>query len=203
MKWICLLAVSAGCAISALLGMTAGLNLNPQSTVRFIPAWGSLGDWFSGVGAFSAVAASLWLARRGERLQSAKEKDEIRIEQRIAKMYAHLHIISTGHYPVTIKRVLIGINGGGALGLDLIDPDGNEIKMPLRLGFGEEIHASWRIDQDLQLLKVISWLRPFTLDVLKIEVVTVMGMHEVAIDSNLVAWLQDAAQRHGVELLRP
>ncbi|QGF94476.1 hypothetical protein GH769_14865 [Pseudomonas sp. CFSAN084952] len=56
MKWILIGVVFALCALCGLLGLTAGINLNPQSTIKFVPAWGSLGDWVSGF--FTAVAAA-------------------------------------------------------------------------------------------------------------------------------------------------
>src|SRR5690606_33024784 len=45
MRWLAGLAVAVLCILSGLLGLTAGINLNPDSTVRFVPNWGSVGDW--------------------------------------------------------------------------------------------------------------------------------------------------------------
>lgn len=54
-----LLAVGA-CAMSGLLGLTAGINENPASTVRFVPDWGSLADWVAGIGSLAAVVATFY-----------------------------------------------------------------------------------------------------------------------------------------------
>lgn len=74
MKWILCLVVLFLCVISGLLGLTAGINLNPVSTVQFVPSWGSLGDWVSGLGALLAVLVTLWLAdkQRREDVESLK-----------------------------------------------------------------------------------------------------------------------------------
>lgn len=69
------------CIVTGLLGLTAGINLNPESTVRFVPAWGSLGDWISGIGALLAVVTSLYLVRRNEALQHEREREKIEVEQ--------------------------------------------------------------------------------------------------------------------------
>ena len=57
-------AVLVVAALSALAGLTAGINLNPQSTVKFVPDWGSVGDWVSGAGAFGAIWVALNLATK-------------------------------------------------------------------------------------------------------------------------------------------
>ncbi|WP_127650547.1 hypothetical protein [Pseudomonas koreensis] len=49
------------------------MNLNPQSTVRFIPDWGSLGDWLAGVSALltfiaACVAMNAWRIQERQRL---------------------------------------------------------------------------------------------------------------------------------------
>jgi hypothetical protein len=80
MKWIVLVVALAACALSGFLGLTAGINLNPQTTVRFVPNWGSLGDWVSGIGAFSAVAVTLWLADK----QRREDVENIRVSVRSA-----------------------------------------------------------------------------------------------------------------------
>ena len=55
MKYFIALGVLAAFVLGGLLGLTAGVNLNPNVTVSFVPNWGSLGDWVSGVGALLAV----------------------------------------------------------------------------------------------------------------------------------------------------
>lgn len=67
MKWLLCLVILFLCVISGLLGLTAGINLNPVSTVKFVPQWGSLGDWVSGLGALLAVLVTLWLADKSRR----------------------------------------------------------------------------------------------------------------------------------------
>lgn len=80
MKWILFGIVLALCVASGLLGLTAGINLNPESTVKFVPLWGSLGDWVSGIGALSAVAVTLWLADK----QRREDVESVRVSVRSA-----------------------------------------------------------------------------------------------------------------------
>lgn len=203
MNWMALLIAAIICVICAVLGLTAGINLNPASTVSFVWDWSIAGSWVSGVGALLAVLASLWLSGRGERIQAEREKEKLRIEVSVAGIFAHLDIVSLGHYPVTVRAVLIGKTGQGAFAIPLRGASGEKIAFPRRLGFRDDIHASWRADQAKQLLDIISLLQPFTLRELTIEVVTTVEIHIVPADSNFIVWLQDAANRHGVRLLSP
>lgn len=66
------LVVFAG-VVFGLLGLTAGINLNPESTVKYIPNWGSLGDWVAGISALltfvvACVAMNAWRVQERQRL---------------------------------------------------------------------------------------------------------------------------------------
>lgn len=59
--------------VAGLLGLVAGINLNPQSTVRYVPDWGSLGDWVAGIsGLFTFcvafIAMNAWRVQERQRL---------------------------------------------------------------------------------------------------------------------------------------
>lgn len=61
------------CVISGLLGLTAGINLNPESTVKFVPNWGSVGDWAAGISTFltllvACIAMNTWRVQERQRL---------------------------------------------------------------------------------------------------------------------------------------
>ncbi|WP_336352975.1 hypothetical protein [Pseudomonas atacamensis] len=73
MRWLYLFFCFAACVISGLLGLTAGINMNPQSTVKFVPDWGSLGDWVAGVSALltflvACIAMNAWRVQERQRL---------------------------------------------------------------------------------------------------------------------------------------
>ncbi|EZP62698.1 hypothetical protein [Pseudomonas sp. RIT357] len=203
MNWMAVLIAALMCLICGMLGLTAGINLNSTSTVSYVWDWNTAGSWVSGVGALLAVLASLWMANRGERIQAEREKENLKIDVRVGGMFAHLHIVSLGHYPVTVKTVLIGRSTKNAISPVLNDSSGDQIIFPVRLGFREEIHASWRSDQAKQLVTIVNWLQPFTLNELTIEVITSMDVYVMPVDAKFIAWLQDAANRHDINLLSP
>lgn len=73
MKWLWGGLGTFACVVCGLLGLTAGINLNPQSTVKFVPDWGSLGDWVAGVAALltffvACIAMNAWRAQERQRL---------------------------------------------------------------------------------------------------------------------------------------
>ncbi|MNJ54563.1 hypothetical protein D3C77_500110 [compost metagenome] len=66
-----LLSIGA-CVGAGLLGLAAGINLNPESTVKFVPvldanAWSAAGAWLGAIATFCAVALALYYSRRDDR----------------------------------------------------------------------------------------------------------------------------------------
>lgn len=73
MRWLSVVAVVVGVVLVGLAGLTAGINLNPASTVQFVPNWGSVGDWLAGIaGLMTFVVASramnVWRTQEKQRL---------------------------------------------------------------------------------------------------------------------------------------
>lgn len=106
MKWILFGVVLALCVVCGLLGLTVGINLNPQSTVKFVPAWGSLGDWVAGIGAIFAVGVAVWQSL----LQQQREKAKASITQEYYKEFWCIRLLSEGVVPVTVLSVRLAYN---------------------------------------------------------------------------------------------
>lgn len=115
----------------ALLGLTAGINLNPSSTVHFVPDWGSVGDWVSGIGALLAVATALWQVHR----QQEREKPRIIMHYDMKSSGIALGIVSEGHAPVTILGAHIEHDHLNSIDLAERLPKGSAF--PQRLDRGE------------------------------------------------------------------
>lgn len=67
MNWTSGLIIAVACGICGMLGLTAGINLNPSSTVRYVWDWNAAGSWVSGIGALLAVIVTLRLADKARR----------------------------------------------------------------------------------------------------------------------------------------
>lgn len=183
MRWLAGLAVAVLCILSGLLGMTAGINLNPDSTVRFVPNWGSVGDWMAGLGAFAAVAVSLWLARR---------KDDVRINLAASSNYVTIRVVSHGIYPVTIKDILISAGTKGIsvpLGLAEGAPT-----FPARLEPRDEIEIIWPVKGMIQWMLAIQHMGVNSLDQIRIEAWMPAGRCKVPLDKTIKALLEQVAQ---------
>lgn len=120
----------------ALLGLTAGINLNPATTVHFVPNWGSVGDWVSGVGALLAVAVALWQVHR----QQEREKPRIGLHHNLSVRNGGLAlgIVSEGHAPVTILGAHLVYDQASTI--DFADRLPNKCAFPTRLDRGEVMH---------------------------------------------------------------
>lgn len=117
MRWMWVLLFVFGCAVCGLLGLTAGLNLNPASTIKFVPAWGSFGDWVSGIGALSAVVVTLWLADK----QRREDVESLQIKVVMGALsngpdlaFISVNVVSDGKRPVKITGIAFHRKGAGA-----------------------------------------------------------------------------------------
>lgn len=114
-KWAALAVSGAFLGIiCGLFGLTIGIHYNPESTIKFVPVWGSLGDWASAIGAFSAVAFALWQSHR----QQQKELPKVNIVNRFTSDEWLLRVISEGVVPESV------------LGAELVsEKDGSKIDL--------------------------------------------------------------------------
>lgn len=101
MKYIVVFGGLAACVVSALLGLTLGVNLNPESTTRYVLNWGSLGDWVAGIGAFFAVGVALWQARQ----MRLDDVERLSIHQRQIRGRWAISIVSCGRRPSRVVGV--------------------------------------------------------------------------------------------------
>lgn len=103
MKWMFWVVALLACAVFGLLGLTAGININPLSTIRFVPDWGSLADWVSGIGSVSAAIVALYLAD----LQRKNNTAKIEIRQNYFSNSFTLDLVSTGDKAAIVKGIYI------------------------------------------------------------------------------------------------
>lgn len=175
------------CTLSGLLGLTAGINLNPSSTISFVPNWGSVGDWLAGLGAFCAVAASLWLARR---------RDDIRITQAASSSYVAIRVVSHGIYPVTIKKILLS-RGSQAFDVPLAMAE-TRVNFPARLEPRDEIEIILPVAGMITWLEVIQRMNARSLNEIHLEVWMPAGSSKVPLGKSVKATLQKVAEAHDI-----
>lgn len=114
MKWLMGLGAIFLCVTCGLLGLAAGINLNPQSTVRFVPvidanAWSSVGTWFGAIGTIAAVALSLHFSRRDD-VEGLTIISEVTNRANLdgAGLEVTIRVVCTGRLPTTILAMGIG-----------------------------------------------------------------------------------------------
>ncbi|WP_267398993.1 hypothetical protein [Pseudomonas sp. GM_Psu_2] len=171
MKWW--VAVTIGlCLLSGLLGLTAGINLNPVSTVAFVPNWGSVGDWFSGIGAFAAIGVTLHLTLRNERQQEGLRKDSLVVEQIVTDVGISIRLVSLGHYPTTIRGAFISRPDGGSVSINATFKVKNGPDLPRRLEYKEDLLYGWLLGRESLLMKSLNILQVDSLESLSVVVFT-------------------------------
>lgn len=107
MKWISGLVLIGVCIICAMLGLTAGINMNPESSVSYVWDWGVAGGWVSGLGALLAVGFALLQSHK----QQEKERARCRILLEQGEWYFKVQIVSDGIIPSTVLSASISFDG--------------------------------------------------------------------------------------------
>lgn len=186
MKYIVLVVVIVACVACGLLGLTAGINLNPSSTTKYIPDWGSVGDWVSGLGALAAVWAMVWTYFRQRadflslRTESEKEHIEIVQNSHAAGVLTVLSIISLSAMRVVIKDIRIrDVHSSSSVRMPMRDAYVNEsatgLRLPARLEFRDVVHFDLDISRVKEAAIGLSEGKPGRWNALAIDVLTSTG----------------------------
>jgi hypothetical protein len=131
MNWKTVTGLCIGGALFALLGLVAGINMNPQSTVRFVPNLGSLGDWLAAAGTFAAV----WVALSQSSKQAEKERPRAKVYQEQQGNSWSVRVLSEGLVPFTVLSSEIKYDGlSRSLDLSTWLPVGKSLPQKLERG---------------------------------------------------------------------
>ncbi len=110
MRYLYLLVSLVACLASGMTGLAIGINVNPESTVRFVlvldsNAWAAIGACFGAVFTAMAVALSLYFSRRDfhEGVSLISESHRAAGQQSTTKMT--LRVVCTGRLPSTILNM--------------------------------------------------------------------------------------------------
>ena len=193
-------AVLVVAALSALAGLTAGINLNPQSTVKFVPDWGSVGDWVSGVGALLAVIASLYMVRRSERFQLARDSEQLMLVQEPDLAWLTLRVGCSGLRACTVQDVRI-CHGNKHQSLRHDLPDDCKGKLPCKLEPGESFELSWSGLELKPVVRIVRSLGLKSLNGLYFEVVTGISVHKFDLHEWTIDELKRAADAFDMRLI--
>lgn len=187
--WVAL-GVSA-CLTSGLAGLTAGINLNPVSTVRFVPNWGSMGDWVAGLGAFVAIAVALWQFH----IQRKEDVEDLFIDQAQRRDRWRVSIVSRGKRPARVQWVgFYSRKNDTILPIQRFIFHGDSAALPQTLGYAENIDFISRPEMllDLALNAVMTF---DDLDDLEIQVKTTLGEFRVPVIEEAKMAFRNAIQK--------
>lgn len=193
-------AVLVVAVLSALAGLTAGINLNPQATVKFVPDWGSVGDWVSGIGALLAVIASLYMVRRSERFQLARDSEQLMLVQEPDLAWLTLRVGCSGLRACTVKDVRV-CHGSQHKSLRHDLSDKSKGKLPSKLEPGESFELDWSGLELKPIVSIIHSLGLKRLDGLYFEVVTGISVHKFDFHEWTIDQLQQAADAFEMRLI--
>ncbi|WP_432755356.1 hypothetical protein [Pseudomonas sp. WMBT8] len=186
--------------LSALGGLTAGINLNPQSTVKYVPDWGSVGDWVSGIGALLAVIASLCMVRRSERFQLARDSEQLMLVQEQDLAWLTLRVGCSGLRACAVKDIRI-CHGNKHRSLRYDLPDKSKGKIPCKLEPGESFELDWSGHDLKPIITAVNNLGLKKLDGLCFEVVTGISVHKFDFDEWTIDLLKQAAEAFDLRLI--
>lgn len=185
-------AVLVVAALSALAGLTAGINLNPHSTVKFVPDWGSVGDWVSGVGALLAVIASLYMVKRSEHFQLARDSEQLMLVQEHDLAGLTLRVGCSGLRACAVKDVRL-CHGKKHRSLRHNLSDKSKGKFPCKLDPGDSFELDWSGHELEQIVDIVNNLGLKSLEGLYFEVVTGISVHKFDFHEWTIDLLEEAA----------
>lgn len=195
-----ILIVVIACIVSAVSGLTAGINLNSSSTVRYVWDWNIAGSWVSGIGALIAVLSTIYLHKRNESQQIESRKDDIRIGQAASSSYALMCFTSHSHYTSKVRGVLLVDPNGTSISLFGHDLTGSEPKLPITLDFKGDFQIEWHVGQMRPLLKALNTLQCKSIDGLMIEVNTTVESFVVSLDPKIVKVFREVAIAESIRI---
>ncbi len=188
MKYFLWLGAVFACVLCALAGVTIGINMNPTSTVRYVIAWGSVGDWVAGAGAFSAVAVALWQTHSHRK----EDVEDLVIEQIQQERRWVISVVSKGKRPARVVGV-----GFYSPKTDTILPikrfvfEGQNASLPQSLNYAENLQ--FVTVPDMFETIAINAVRNFDdLEDLEIQVKTTLGSFHAAVMEETKAALREA-----------
>jgi hypothetical protein len=204
MNWILLLCGVAACVICGFLGLTAGINMNPESTVRFVPNWGSVGDWVSGTGALLAVIVTLWLADK----QRREDAELLKVISNasfpvgpgyLGNPFISLELTSEGKRPVTATGLSVN-SPHSKMRLQITgfahhSPD----KFPLRLEYGQRGSLHLEPGSEFEIAKYVNEHCGGRVGGLKFVVHTTTGYWEGALSEGLFEMRKMTAGANNME----
>lgn len=199
MNWILVLCGVAACVICGFLGLTAGINMNPESTVRFVPNWGSAGDWVSGIGALLAVIVTLLLADKQRREDAELLKVVANASFPVGPGFYGLPFISVeltseGKRPVTVTGLNV-TSPHSKMRVQITDlaqhsPD----KLPVRLEYGQRASIHLQAGAEIQIAQFVLEHCGNRTDGLKFVVNTTTGYWEGHLSKGLFRMRETAAK---------
>lgn len=108
MRWISVFILIAACIFCTMAGLTAGINMNPASTVSYVWDWSVAGSWASGLGALAAVVFALCQSYK----QQKKERARCRISVEEGEWFFTVLVVSEGIIPTNVLGASISFDGG-------------------------------------------------------------------------------------------
>ncbi|MBV4518522.1 hypothetical protein KVG88_00470 [Pseudomonas sp. SWRI74] len=173
MKYLLLIVAFIACILCGFAGLTMGVNLNPATTTRYVPNWGSIGDWVSGLGALLAVGVALWQSY----IQRKEDVEDLVINQAQGNDRWRVSVVSKGKRPARVQWI-----GFYSREIDTILPiksfvfHGDDASLPQTLSYAEDIQFVTRPDLflDLAINAVVTF--DDSLKDLEIHVKTTLGV---------------------------
>lgn len=177
------------CVVCTLLGFTIGVNLNPDSTTRYVIAWGSLGDWVAGIGAFLAVAVALWQTYTLRK----EDVEDLLIDQHQGNSRWIVSVVSRGKRPARVLGIAFYSRRIDTfLHIKRFIFHGDNATLPQTLHYAENIDFVTRPEmfEDLAINAVLAF--DDDLEDLEILVKTTIGSFKTAVISETKAAFREA-----------
>ena len=169
------------------------IHMNPETADRYVLDLGSVGEWFSGFGAFAAVITALLIADKQRRDNAEKLLLTCRISSAIdgTQMYNAqdlvIEIVSAGYRPVRLKSAKIWAKPGES-GHRIYSAGVAGAGFPLELNYGETLDIRLPFRRAKEVCEYFQSKHGGDFSNARITVYSTLGSWDLSIAKQLVEW---------------
>lgn len=182
-----------GLVLGGVAGFFFAIHMNPETADRYVLDLGSVGEWFSGLGAFAAVVTALVIADKQRRDNAEKVLLSCRLVSAIdgTELYDAkdlvIEVVSAGNRPVRLQSAKIWANPGES-GYRISSAGAAGAGFPIELNYGENTDIRLEFQRAKDVCDYFQKEHGGDFSSARITVCSTLGSWELSIARQLVEW---------------
>ncbi len=184
---------AVGLVAGGFAGFFFAIHMNPETADRYVLDLGSVGEWFSGLGAFAAVVTALIIADKQRRDNAEKVLLTCGILSAIDGTEMHdakdlvIEAVSAGNRPVRLKSAKIWAKPGES-GHRIYSAGVSGAGFPIELNYGESLDIRLPFQRAKEVCDYFRSKHGGDFSNARITVYSTLGSWDLSIARQLIEW---------------